>query len=386
MIRPHVFLGWLNSAGVDRFVGVPDSLLKNMLADIDLFDGVGKHVIAANEGAAVGYGVGSYLESGRPAAVYMQNSGLGNAVNPLTALAHKNVYGTPMVLIIGWRGEPGKPDEPQHVTQGSITEQLLDVLSIPYIVLDSQEKIASQRVASLLSLLSKEPQPVAILVPADTFLSDRVSSGQPGVTALTKKSALSREQALEIVLEAAPEGARIIVTTGMLGRELWESRSRKGKSSKYDFLVVGGMGHASAVAHGVAEANPQAPVWCLDGDGAMIMHMGTLAVVGQHGPRNLKHLVFNNWSHDSVGGQPTAASTLDFDKLSVSLGYLAAGVATNEDELRALLFELRQGDGPALLEVRVQPGARPDLGRPPPSIFYPGAKFPAQHRPGTEAK
>ena len=370
MIKPASFIDWLSEAGVGNYVGVPDSLLKSLALTIDSHPCVQHHVIAANEGAAVGFAVGVYLESSKPAAVYMQNSGLGNAVNPLTALAHREVYGTPMVLIIGWRGEPGKPDEPQHMVQGRITRELLDIVDIPFIVLDSDETIGQEQVNGLIRSMEGSPGPVAIVVPAGTF--DKEVAGVASQGDLT----MTREQALSEVISAIPPGDRVIATTGMLGRELWEIRQNAGQSPENDFLVVGGMGHANAIAHGVAVANPNTTVWCLDGDGSLLMHLGSLAVIGNDQPPNLRHILFNNYSHDSVGGQETSAASVDFKGLCLALQYVWAGSTGERNEVSELIRRLSNTNGPALVELRMKKGARPDLGRPPTEVFGPGTHFP----------
>ena len=374
MINPGVFIEWLAESGITRYVGVPDSLLKSLALTIDSHPRVQHHVISANEGAAVGFAVGTYLESAQPAAVYLQNSGLGNAVNPLTALAHREVYGTPMVVIIGWRGEPGKPDEPQHLVQGRITRELLEVVDVPFVVLAPGEDIAQDQVQGLIHSMHHSPGPVAIVVPAGTF--DTVHSSESPSTELT----VAREEALSEVLSVIPPGDRIIATTGMLGRELWELREKNGQSTENDFLVVGGMGHASAVAHGVATANPKTTVWCLDGDGSLIMHLGSMAVIGQQQPHNLKHVVFNNYSHDSVGGQKTAAGSINFEGLCRSLQYVWAGSTADRKDITRLIQQLSQENGPALAELKIRKGARADLGRPPTEVFTPGTHFPGKTR------
>jgi phosphonopyruvate decarboxylase len=369
LIDSETLLRWLSFDGIRQFVGVPDSLLKPLLSAIDGSQDVQRHVIAANEGAAVGYAIGAYLESGAPAAVYMQNSGLGNAINPLTALAHQDVYGTPMVLIIGWRGEPGTLDEPQHMVTGSITTKLLELAGIPYAVLDSDESAARDQIKKLWVQMTKNLQPVAILVRSGILTSSRPAEMPP------ETLPLSREAGLGLIAGQIPEGARVIATTGMLGRELWELRKETGASTDNDFMVAGGMGHASAIAHGVAEANPAQAVWCLDGDGSLLMHLGTAAVIGHHKPSNLKHVLFNNFSHDSVGGQPTAATTISFEGLARSLGYKWRGSASSADELLAVSKNLSNSDGPAIIEVQIRRGARSDLGRPPSELFARGTRF-----------
>lgn len=374
MITPDDFIDWLADAGVTNYVGVPDSTLKSLLLTIDSHPRVARHVIAANEGGAVGFAVGVYLESAAPAAVYLQNSGLGNAVNPITSLAHREVYGTPIVLIIGWRGEPGRPDEPQHMVQGRITRELLEIIDVPFVVLDQNGDTARAQVSSLLQSIEGSPGPVAIVVSAGTFdTSEATEASQTGLS-------MTREEALSEVLSVIPKGDRIIATTGMLGRELWELRQKNNQSTETDFLVVGGMGHASAIAHGVAAANPEKVVWCLDGDGSLLMHLGSLAIIGNAQPPNLKHVVFNNYSHDSVGGQATAASSLDFEGLCHSVQYSWGGSTANGADISGLVRNLADTLGPALIELKVEKGARSDLGRPPTEVFIPGTHFPTQNQ------
>lgn len=369
MIRAGDFLSWFTSGGVDTFVGVPDSLLKNLLSELDVATGIGRHIIAANEGSAVSYAIGTYLETGRPAAVYMQNSGLGNAINPLVSLAHRDVFGSPMVLIVGWRGEPGVQDEPQHVVQGQITRDLLSLVGIDSIVLEKEELAASQQVRQLLHDLEADPRPVAILIRTDTFFPQEAKQH------VDSKRFPSREAALKAVIASVPQSARIVASTGMLGRELYDLRLGQGVQEPDDFLVVGGMGHASAIAHGIADSNSESSVWCLDGDGSLIMHMGVLAVIGKDGPKNLKHILFNNFAHDSVGGQPTAINSVSVQGLVESVGYRWAGSASDLSDIPALTQKLRALDGPALAEIIVERGFRKDLGRPSAASFFPGKTF-----------
>lgn len=370
MKDPNLFLDWLSEAGITQYVGVPDSLLKSLALAIDSHPSANRHVVAANEGAAIGFAVGVYLESSKPAAVYLQNSGLGNALNPLTALAHREVYGTPMVLVIGWRGEPGKPDEPQHMVQGRITRELLDIVGVPFVVLSDDENTARGQVRELIHSMEVSPGPVAIIVPAGAF-------GQRAVReSMQTKLTMTRQEALSEVISVIPPGDRVIATTGMIGRELWEIRKEAGEPMENDFLVVGGMGHASAIAHGVGAADPGRTVWCLDGDGSVLMHLGSLAVIGHYQPRNLKHLIFNNYAHDSVGGQPTAALSVDFEGLSRAITYTWAGSTSKRDEVAGLVRHLSVVKGPVIAELQIMKGARADLGRPPRNIFTPGTHFP----------
>lgn len=360
MLSPDTFCTTLKQHGITQYYGVPDSLLKNLCSYIDNAFESDAHVITANEGNAVAMAMGHFLGSGKPAVVYMQNSGLGNVVNPLTSLADPEVYSIPMLLVIGWRGEPGVKDEPQHIKQGRISEQQLNVLDIPYIILDSTTSLEKD-LKSLLQTMSKESRPVAILVKSDTFKAiAKVSSKTPVY-------AMNREQALAVLLPQVPSEALIVSTTGKTSREVFEIRKAHGQKNT-DFLTVGGMGHTLSIAMGVAKAKPQKPVVALDGDGSMLMHMGSLAIAGSSGLKNLIHVILNNACHDSVGGQPTVAGNIDIEQIALGCGYSAYKCYETRDALnefwKDIESQLRETDGPMLLEVKINKGARTDLGRP----------------------
>lgn len=356
MVHPRQFITSLHQSGISFFTGVPDSLLKEFcfgLSDLS----PATHVTAANEGAAVALAAGHYLATGNLAFVYLQNSGLGNAINPLVSLADPAVYGIPMLLMIGWRGEPEIPDEPQHVRQGAITPALLETLGIPYQILPQDGAQAHEAVARIVSIAKKERRPVALIVRKGTFSTCEIANKQED------RAPMTREEALECVIESA-ESAHVVATTGMLSRELFEMRERHKESHARDFLTVGSMGHASSIALGIALARPGEPVWCLDGDGALLMHLGSLTTIGKSAPKNLWHVVFNNRAHDSVGGHPTAADTADLVALAKAAGYPTAFSATNQNELVSVLASFARAQGPAFLEIHVRRGARGDLGRP----------------------
>lgn len=355
-LDPSEFRSILEKNGIRFFTGVPDSLLKEFCLEVSERAG-DQHVITANEGSAVALASGWHLATGETALVYLQNSGLGNTVNPLVSLADPAVYGVPMLLLIGWRGEPGTKDEPQHVRQGSITLSLLDTLGVPHNICPADAASAEQTVQDLLATARSERRPVALVVPAGTFGTCAVESSR------SNDGALSREEAIEEVV-ARVGSAHVVATTGMISRELFELREKRGERHDRDFLTVGSMGHASAIALGVALAHPDEPVYCFDGDGALLMHAGTVAAIGTAAPKHFRHIVFNNDAHDSVGGQPTAGSHTDFPKLALSCGYTYAASASDADSLARALTELESVTGPALLEVRVRRGARSDLGRP----------------------
>lgn len=359
MVHPKQFVESLKQNGVSFFTGVPDSLLKDFLAYVEECVPKDSRVTAANEGNAIAIAAGYHLATGGIAGVYMQNSGLGNAINPLTSLADREVYAIPMLLIVGWRGEPGVPDEPQHKKQGRITPSLLKSLEIPHAVIIS--KMDATRVSALIARMVKrgnrESRPVALLIQSGVFETYKMSVQMPTL-------ALSREEAIDSVLESLNGDEIIVSTTGKISRELYESRKRRGEGTQKDFLTVGSMGHASQIALGIAHQKKGRQVYCLDGDGATIMHMGGLATVGWVAPQNFKHIVLNNLAHESVGGQLSAAGVIDIATIAKSSGYALALRAENKNELAIALTKLKKQRGPAFLEIKVNLESRKDLGRP----------------------
>jgi len=357
-MQPESFLKTLNDNGITFFAGVPDSLLKELCKCVTATVPSTHHVIAANEGAAVALATGYHLGTGNYGCVYLQNSGLGNIVNPLTSIADAEVYGVPMLLIIGWRGEPGVKDEPQHVKQGRVTQAMLDSLEVPYIVIE-QSTDAEAVIKQAVAMMKEKNQPVALLVRKDAFETfdgkgEALPSGGP----------LSREEAIEIVAEAISEDSVIVATTGFTSRELYEYRVRKGQTAPKDFLTVGGMGHTASIAMGIAIAQPNRQVVCLDGDGSVLMHMGAMPVIGKAAPKNLVHIVLNNGVHDSVGAQPTAGFTVDLQAVAKASGYTSVAGSDNREGILAAVQQASQSNGPAFIELRIKHGARKDLGRP----------------------
>lgn len=346
------------SHGVDFFTGVPDSLLKNICAYITDHTPSEKHIIAANEGAALGIAAGHYMASGHLPLVYMQNSGLGNTVNPLLSLADEKVYSLPVLLMIGWRGEPGIKDEPQHKKQGEVTLELLETMCIPYVILDTDEDEALAQLHEIIVSAREKSIPHAIVIRKDTFGNYKLQNEQANTCPL------SREDALKLVVDHLHETDVVVSTTGKLSRELFEYREVKGHGHGRDFLTVGSMGHSSSIALGIALEQPGRRVYCLDGDGAFIMHMGAISNIGCLSPKNYFHILFNNGSHESVGGQPTLGFRLDFPSIAKSCGYREAFSATSEAEIEEALNRLDSLNGPVLLELRVKVASRDDLGRP----------------------
>jgi len=361
MLDPARFVDRLHALGVDHYTGVPDSLLKPLCAHIMAALPRGQHVITANEGAAVGLAIGHHLRTGRLAAVYLQNSGFGNTVNPLLSLADPEVYGIPMVLLVGWRGQVGVRDEPQHVKQGRVMEALLDAMELPWAVLPRDDDTVEACLSEAVSTARAQSSPYVLMVEKGTFAEASAADKAPDSSTA---GLASREDALAALIDALGDGTVNVSTTGMLSRELFEYRERAGGSGARDFLTVGGMGHCSAIALGVAMNEPDREVWCLDGDGAILMHLGSLAVIGDHGPPNLFHVVFNNGVHDSVGGQPTSIGVVDVAGAGRALGYRSAASAALLEEVAPAVGRMRREGGPALLELRVRPGNRPGIGRP----------------------
>ena len=343
---------------VDFFTGVPDSLLKNICAYITDHASAGKHIIAANEGTAVGIAAGYYMASGKLPLVYMQNSGLGNTVNPLLSLADEKVYSLPILLMVGWRGEPGTKDEPQHKKQGEVTLDLLEAMKIPYIILDMDEDEALAQIHEVIVSAYEKSVPHAIVVRKDTFDKYKLQKKQNNVYPL------SREDALKLVINHLHETDIVVSTTGKLSRELFEYREVKGHGHSRDFLTVGSMGHSSSIALGIALKHSERKVYCLDGDGAFIMHMGAISNIGSLSPANYFHILFNNGAHESVGGQPTLGFQLDIPAIAKACGYRHAFSVTSESEIQEALQHLQSLDGPVLLELKVKIDSRTDLGRP----------------------
>lgn len=357
-MQAEFFTRQLCKHGITACYGVPDSLLKSFCAYVTDEFPPERHTITANEGNAVGMACGHYLATGRPALVYMQNSGLGNCVNPLLSLMDEAVYSIPVLLLIGWRGEPSTKDEPQHAAQGRLTLPLLETMGIEYAVLSDAANTAAEQTARAAAYMSLHKKPYALVARKGVFDSYTLKNKR------TSTATLSREQAVCAVASALDAGDTVISTTGQISRELYELRTRSGASHQSDFLTVGGMGHASSIALGVAQNRPERRVICLDGDGAFLMHMGAVPIIGNSGLSNFRHIIFNNAAHDSVGGQATIANHLDFRKIARASGYRSFLKVDSEAELAAAMPDFLSTPGPAMLEITVRTGARPDLGRP----------------------
>lgn len=358
MIRPQYFYDTLKSYCIDFYTGVPDSLLKSLCAYLTQNSESTKNIIAANEGGAIGLAAGHYLATKEIPVVYMQNSGIGNAVNPLLSLADEDVYRIPILLIVGWRGEPNIHDEPQHVKQGKITIPLFDTMGIKNEILATEEQEINTQIKRAVHYMQEKQTPYALIVKKGTFEKYKLSEKTE------KHLELEREKAVQLVVSALDDNSVVVSTTGKISRELFEYREMKGENHEHDFLTVGSMGHSSQIALGIALAQKDRKIYCFDGDGAIIMHMGSLGIVGNLAPKNFYHILFNNGAHDTVGGQPTIGFDINFIQIAHHLGYKSVISVDNENALQSILHSLHTYEAPVFLEIKVRKGSREDLGRP----------------------
>ncbi|MCD4793740.1 MAG: phosphonopyruvate decarboxylase [Bacteroidales bacterium] len=358
MINPEIFYNYLIKKNIEFFTGVPDSLLKDICAYITDNTSKKNHIIAANEGNAIALAAGYHMATEKVSMVYMQNSGIGNTVNPLLSLVDPAVYNIPVLLMIGWRGEPGKKDEPQHVKQGMVTTALLDAMKIPYLILDQDEKNAQKQIDEAIDKIKETNSAFAIIIRKGTF--DKYKIKQEINTDYT----LYREEVIKTLLEKLTGEELIVSTTGKTSRELFEARAALNQSHNSDFLTVGSMGHTSQIALGIALSKPKRKIICIDGDGAVLMHMGGMAIIGSQSPQNFLHIVINNGSHESVGGQPTVAFDIDIPTIAKANNYKYAVRVSSNEELEKALIDIDAVPSPALIEVMVKTGSRDDLGRP----------------------
>ncbi|WP_160687366.1 phosphonopyruvate decarboxylase [Clostridium sp. C2-6-12] len=360
MIKVKAFYDELQKNDIEFFTGVPDSLLKSFCAFIKDNVNCDKNIVSANEGNAIGLAAGYHLGTGKIGLVYMQNSGIGNAINPLASLADKLVYSIPMLLVVGWRGEPDKKDEPQHKKQGLITIETLDLLEIKYQVLD--QNTTNDEMKAMINKAYKHMkvnnEPYALVVKKDTFEEYKLKNN------IVNNFEMTREEAIETIINNMSGEEVIVSTTGMASRELFELRDKYEEGHNRDFLTVGSMGHASQIALGIALSSKDREVYCIDGDGALLMHLGGLAIIGNQKPNNFRHILINNGAHDSVGGQETVGLKIDALAIAKACGYKKCYSCTSKEELVKLSKELTGVEGPILLEIKVKKGGRKDLGRP----------------------
>lgn len=345
--------------GADFYTGVPDSQLKALCNYMMATYGIDPyhHVIAANEGNCTALAAGYHLATGKVPVVYMQNSGEGNIINPVASLLNDKVYAIPVVFIIGWRGEPGIHDEPQHIYQGEVTTKLLDDMDIANFAIgkDTTDEEVEAKMAEFRAILATGKD-VAFVIRKGAL------TDAPKVE-YKNDNHMIREEIIQNIVKASGEDP-IVSTTGKASRELFETRVANGQSHKYDFLTVGSMGHSSSIALGVAINKPEQRIWCVDGDGAVLMHMGSMAVLGANKPKNLIHVVINNGAHETVGGMPTVAGSIDLVGVAKACGYPNAACVDSFEALDAELEAAKGRNELSLIEVKCSIGAREDLGRP----------------------
>lgn len=343
----------------DFYTGVPDSQLKslcNYLMDKYGIDAK-HHIISANEGACTALAAGYHLATGKIPVVYMQNSGEGNIINPVASLLNDNVYAIPCIFVIGWRGEPGVKDEPQHVYQGKVTIKLLDDMDIKSFVIDVETtEDELKEVMKDFENELKNGKSVAFVVRKNALKYDNKIS-------YSNDYVMKREEIIEHIVKYTGDDP-IVSTTGKASRELFEIREKNNQSHKFDFLTVGSMGHSSSIALGIALQKQNKKIWCIDGDGAALMHMGTMAIIGANKPNNMVHIVINNEAHETVGGMPTVANKIDFCKIAAACGYQNVECVNNFNELDKVLEQYKNNNELSFLEIKSSIGARADLGRP----------------------
>lgn len=354
MLNPKEFTNFLKSQGFIFFTGVPDSTIKDWLRTL----GNEKNIAAVNECEALAIAAGYYLGSGKTACLFLQNSGLGKIVNPLTSLCDKEVYSIPALLVIGWRGEPGEKDEPQHVKMGKITLPLLDILGVPYNILPDNLEKAKKAIMGAKEYVAKNSAPYAMVVRRGTF------EKYEGEENMKNNFEMTREDAVKAAIDGLSEESVIISTTGKVSRELFEYREKKGEGHEKDFLTVGSMGCASSIALGISQARPNSKIVIFDGDGAALMQLGTSATIGHCQPKNLLHIIFDNNSYDSTGGQKSISSSVDFQKIALACNYKNSKTINKKTDLIEILKDFKDKEGPNMLIVRVSKGARKDLHRP----------------------
>jgi len=361
-IAPSALYASLQTHGIDTYYGVPDSLLKDFCSYVTDTAPEKNHIIASNEGTACGLAAGYHLGTGKIPVVYLQNSGLGNTLNPIMSLMHPKVYSIPMLMMVGWRGEPGVKDEPQHTFMGACQAEIMDAMKVKWAALPDNQDDADRMIAEAVEYMNKDKAPFGMTISKGIFEKYKLQSDP-----CPDSHVLTREEAIIKVASGLSDNSMCISTTGMPSRELYEYRVAKhgveGATGR-DFMCVGNMGHCSSIALGLAHSRPNKQVVCMDGDGSVIMHMGAMVTNGVHGSSNFKHVVLNNNAHDSVGGQPTYSQNFDLAEIAAAAGYKATRTASTPEDIEAGVQWLNNTEGPAMLQVMINKGARGDLGRP----------------------
>lgn len=353
MINTKDFYEYLLNKELDFFAGVPDSLLKDLCSCVKDNSDNKNNIITANEGNAIAVASGYHLSSGKFGVVYMQNSGIGNAVNPLLSLADEEVYSIPMLLIVGWRGEPNTKDEPQHKKQGKVTLSMFQTMGIETVILEENYKV---QIDCCYNYMKNNNKPIAIIVQKDTFAEYKSEQEM-------SKYTLTRECALENIINKLNDDDFVVSTTGKTSREIFEIREKNNQDHSKDFLTVGSMGHTSSIAFGMS-INTDKNIYCIDGDGSFLMHLGSLPVIAQNANSNFKYILINNGVHESVGGQPTVAFDIKIDEILKAVGFKNVFEATTENEINDSMDSLKNSNVLSALIIYTKQGSRKDLGRP----------------------
>jgi phosphonopyruvate decarboxylase len=355
MVNQKQLFKSLEEQGIDFFTGVPDSLLNDFCLYLCNHYGNERHVMAANEGNAIAIAAGHYMATGNIPVVYMQNSGIGNATNPLLSLAHESVYGIPMILVIGWRGDPDIKDHAQHKKQGELTPVLMRDMDIPFEELDDDDTVMA-KFAWAYQTAKDISSPVALIAKKGILTQKEKHQDYP------ESTLMNREEAIAAVIDVFGSNAVYLATTGRATRELHEQLKLKGISDGHEFLNVGSMGHVSSVALGMAIACPEKKIIVFDGDAAAVMHMGSLATIGRYQPKNLIHIVLNNGVNESVGGQPSAGQVIDLTTIAKSCGYMTSSIHVEKStDLKTIVEILTEADKPGFIDVHVRQGIRKDM-------------------------
>jgi len=358
-INPEKLYKIFEEQGISFFTGVPDSTIKDFCFYLDDHASKQNHIIAANEGNSIAIAAGYHLSTGKIPLVYMQNSGLGNAVNPLTSLVDKEVFAIPMIILVGWRGEPGTEDAIQHEKDGHTQIKFLESLDIPFSVLSLDYSELKTQLQSAIEVSKSLSTPYVILVRRNTFEHYKSVHNMSSPVGL-----MSREDAISKIINLIDKDDVVVSTTGKASRELCELRKKRGHNNNSDFFVIGSMGHASSISLGISLQKPDRNIFCLDGDGALVMHMGSLSTIGKYSYNNFKHILINNYSHDSVGGQQSSSDIIDFSLLSKAVSYKNYFKIENEYDFVNIFNNFQESLGPSFLEIIVKKGSRKDLGRP----------------------
>lgn len=340
------------------YTGVPDSCLQPLCNYLmDQYGISRQHVVAANEGNCTALAAGYHLATGKVPVVYLQNSGIGNIINPIASLLHKEVYAIPCIFVVGWRGEPGIHDEPQHIYQGKVTVSLLEEMGVQTFVISKETNVSEiSRVMEKFAKVLKQGGNVAFVIQKGALSYD-------GVLNYRNRYSLQREEVIEHILRYSGDSP-VISTTGKISRELYENRDFAGQGHFRDFLTVGSMGHCSSIALGIAMQKQNDRIWCIDGDGSILMHMGAMAVIGSSGQKNIVHIVINNCAHETVGGMPTVADQIQLTEIAKGCGYPCAHCVDHLEELDQILEEAKDAKELYFIEVKTSIGSRENLGRP----------------------